>query len=348
MTTGIPLDGNILFRVQMAAVMHPAASSHAAPKRPVYHQDHFTTKAPVHAPAKAPEFRFVSRSVVASHPTATIGGLSGTLWPNAGQRLTAAPTMAIQPKPVTSTSLFSSVGGWLVNRASGLFDTVRSSLPFGTSYDDPMLANRQSRSVSVARGELNAGVKEQGNSNRGRRIDEYARTAGMPTGEKWCGFFVGYAYSQSGFKEPEDLASVIKARCFFLYSSAFGADKAKSSQQAQGQTRQYFMLSESPSRAYIRENQRQFPQFNVDAHTFSWRTLPVRSGDTILFERGAHGDNPGTHVGIVESYDPLRGRLTTIEGNVNNAVVRKTYDLTDPGVRREITGFGRPAPGDFT
>ena len=39
--------------------------------------------------------------------------------------------------------------------------------------------------------------------------------------------------------------------------------------------------------------------------------------------------------------------LTTIEGNVGNAVVHKSYDLTDPAIRRQISGFGRPAPGDF-
>jgi hypothetical protein len=125
-----------------------------------------------------------------------------------------------------------------------------------------------------------------------------------------------------------------------------GQDPDRLSHRSQGQTRQYFLLPESPGRRFIKDHASLVPDFSLAANTYTWDQLPVRTGDTILFERGTQSGIPD-HVGIVESYDRLSGRLVTVEGNVGNKVVRKTYDLTDARVRRTISGIGRPAPGDF-
>ena len=68
--------------------------------------------------------------------------------------------------------------------------------------------------------------------------------------------------------------------------------------------------------------------------------LPIRPGDTALWERG--------HVGMVESYNRETGILTTVEGNIGNKVGRRTYNLNDPRVRAQFSGFGRPAADDFS
>ena len=51
----------------------------------------------------------------------------------------------------------------------------------------------------------------------------------------------------------------------------------------------------------------------------------AQPGDVIFFKRNGEL----THTGIVEAVDASARAITTIEGNVNNEVVRKTYKLTD-------------------
>ena len=51
----------------------------------------------------------------------------------------------------------------------------------------------------------------------------------------------------------------------------------------------------------------------------------AQPGDVIFFKRNGEL----THTGIVEAVDASARTITTIEGNVNNEVVRKTYKLTD-------------------
>jgi hypothetical protein len=272
-------------------------------------------------------------------------GVSGHVAPISMPAWATSPALISQPK-AQQTDFIGSVGNWLRQQASGAYETVRYGLPFVAGRNDGFLSGKQSRAVGIARNEYELGTRERGSSNTGRRVDVYARACKMGTGQAWCGFFVGYAYNQNGFKKPEMMASGYKAQLFYLYRTMSGPDRDLASHQSQGQTRRYFLLPESPSRDYIKSNAKQFPQFDINANTFSWNTLPVRAGDTILFERGTPTGIPD-HVGMVESYDRTTGRLVTIEGNVDNKVVRKTYDLRQASVRRTISGFGRPAPGDF-
>lgn len=59
--------------------------------------------------------------------------------------------------------------------------------------------------VSVALEEAERGVYERGNDNRGERVDEYEKLAGMQ-GEAWCAMFVFWCYEQAaarlGLKNP--------------------------------------------------------------------------------------------------------------------------------------------------
>lgn len=214
----------------------------------------------------------------------------------------------------------------------------------GLAYNGRMehrLNQAMATSVASARRELSMGVRESGGANRGPRVDLYARTSRMNSGQMWCGFFVGFNYAQAGFKHPDRLASTYKAQRFFLYQDA----DQLAEHRAQGSTRQFYTFAESRSRSDLVAGQRNYPHYNVQANTFKWSNMPIRPGDTVIFQRSGQGYP--THIGQVESYDRSTGRLVTIEGNVDDRVVRKTYDLRDPAMRRDIAGIGRPAAGDF-
>jgi len=237
------------------------------------------------------------------------------------------------------------------------------TLPPVTGAGDARVAELQQRAVATARGEWQAGVHERPNgSNSGPRVDQYAARAGFGPGHEWCGFFTGFALSENGFKDPSKLASYQKARDYFMYRDYTARtnspvnqrnDELRAQHAAQGSSRQYFMLEESPTRQRVEQpgswGRGRYGHYDADANTFNYQNIPVRGGDVVLFNRG--------HVGLVESYNPATGRLVTIEGNAsgtgpdgrraNNAVVRREYDLTDPAVRRQFDGFGRPAAGDF-
>lgn len=59
--------------------------------------------------------------------------------------------------------------------------------------------------ITVAREEAQRGVFESDNDNRGDRVDEYERLAGMK-GQAWCAMFVYWCYEQAaarmGLKNP--------------------------------------------------------------------------------------------------------------------------------------------------
>jgi len=60
-----------------------------------------------------------------------------------------------------------------------------------------------------------------------------------------------------------------------------------------------------------------------------------REGDAIYFFNPAQGRV--AHVGIVVAFDPVTQRVYTVEGNTNNQVAIRHYDLNNP----RIHGFGR-------
>lgn len=67
-----------------------------------------------------------------------------------------------------------------------------------------------------------------------------------------------------------------------------------------------------------------------------WHYMEPMPGDIVFFKtRGASDAGPGRHCGIVEMVDTKN--FSTIEGNLGNAVRRKTHSRNNP----QITGFGR-------
>jgi len=220
----------------------------------------------------------------------------------------------------------------------------------GSPRADGELQAIQHRTMDAARRDLDAGVREDrgryGN-NRGPRIDQYARDAGMTPGGEWCGYFSSFQYSQAAnesggtFTGRHHMHSFQKARAYFEYrnytnnSSAENGrlDTLRAQHEAEGSTRRFMTLSGSGGDRHATANNRPHEVYEPS-------TLPIREGDTALFSHG--------HVGLVESYNRETGMLTTIEGNsTGEAVRRKTYDLNDPAVRARFEGFGRPARGDF-
>ncbi len=205
--------------------------------------------------------------------------------------------------------------------------------------------------------EWQSGVKESGGSNRGPRIDTYAKNSKFGKGYEWCGFFVAFNYSEAGFKTPEHFASYQKARDFFLYRSYTSRDSGlharldqqRESDAAAGSSRQYFAMAESNVFEYVDAYSRYYEHIDPDALKHTWQNIPIQPGDVALFNHG--------HVGMVVSYDNRSGKLVTVEGNTSGegpdgkswsqAVVRKTYDLSKAADRKRFDGFGRAADSDF-
>lgn len=233
---------------------------------------------------------------------------------------------------------------------------VLSGLGTGISGMAPQQARIQQQIVATGLQEWKTGVRET-SSNRSSRINQYAANAKFGPGYEWCGFFTAWNYSSAGFKYPENFASYQKARDFFLYRSFTSRDpglhrqldQLRLSQQASGSSRQYFIMQESPTYDYVRDHSKYYGHVNLAAMTHSWQSLPIQPGDVALFSHG--------HVGLVVSYDRASGRLETVEGNTSGtgpdgkfrsqAVVRKSYDLSNPADRKKFDGFGRAALGDF-
>jgi hypothetical protein len=255
----------------------------------------------------------------------------------------------------------SGAGAFATPEASSEAAKTSGEDPAPAETPDDELGARQAKAVESALQEWRAGVHETTGPNRGPRIDQYVRNAKMPLGLEWCGMFDAFNLSQVGFGQPWALASYRKARDFFLYrdfvSNTGSAanqklDTLREKQRDEGSERQYFLLegSNSPTVKLAHDYSTRYQHYDPAANTFDAQHLPIRPGDTVLFSH--------SHIGMVESYDPASGQLNTVEGNATglgvdgkqhtDAVVRKSYDLNDPQVRKLFDGFGRPALGDLT
>lgn len=309
-------------------------------------QDRLILQQPVKRPASGPVFTTVNfqspHQAPPVQPTLSQPHRPAALSPLPANVLTAGQTT----RSITQFTL----GKGSPSALTGLSGVKRvASAPTNTA--------RQRIMVDSALKEWQSGVKESGGSNRGPRIDTYAKNAKFGKGYEWCGFFTAFNYSQAGFKSPESFASYQKARDFFLYRSYTSRDSglhARLDQQRQqdeaaGSSRQYFALAESNVFDYIEAYGRYYNHIDPSELLHTWQNIPIAPGDVALFNHG--------HVGIVVSYDQSTGKLTTIEGNTSGegpdgkrwtqAVVRKTYDLSKAADRKRFDGFGRAADSDF-
>jgi hypothetical protein len=214
---------------------------------------------------------------------------------------------------------------------------------------DDQLAAMQRAAVRVAQSQL--GVREA-SPNRGPEIDRYASTAGMPSGTAWCGYFASYCYTQAAQAQGRDFAgqrrlhSVGKTRDYYVYRSytdTWTADRVsaweaeRADDAASGSQRRFMALAGSEGAEFGARRSASVEVFQ------SHSELPIRAGDQVMW---SWGEGRG-HIGLVESYDPSSGALTTIEGNAGDAVRRRSYDLSSPQQRNRVLGFGRPALSDF-
>jgi hypothetical protein len=285
-----------------------------------------------------------------------------------GQAPGALPFFSTQP--TTSVRPFAPLSSAAPSRAVGAVQTtprpqarpVLHGLPphIGTAaLKGRTSTNTERQRIMVESGlqEWRSGVRESGGSNRGPRIDTYAKNAKFGNGYEWCGFFTAFNYSKAGFKTPEHFASYQKARDFFLYRSYTSRDSGlhaqldqqRASDTAAGSPRQYFAMAESNVFEYIDAYSRYYEHIDPNALKHTWQNIPIQPGDVALFNHG--------HVGMVVSYDNRSGKLVTVEGNTSGegpdgkqwsqAVVRKTYDLSKASDRKRFDGFGRAADSDF-
>lgn len=275
--------------------------------------------------------------VLAPLPSPQLSGQVSQILARRGDQLQL--TQLSQPKPATAVTV------------------LRPLFASAAASPSPVLSGRLSQAVQAGLAEWRKGVKET-SQNSSPRIDTYARNAYFGKGYEWCGFFTAFAHTQVGFKYPESYASYQKAREFFMYRSYTDHSAGKNQQldglrrqhQAQGSTRQYYMLQESDNHAYLKSSPRLFAHYSAEANTFEWQNLPIQPGDVALFNYG--------HVGMVVSYNAQTGQLVTVEGNTagkgpdgkywTQAVVMKEYNLAQAADRKRFDGFGRPALGDFS
>ena len=116
--------------------------------------------------------------------------------------------------------------------------------------------------------------------------------------EPWCAHFVAWCYRTAGKAIPDDIVPSLK---------------------------QHNPL------ASVSHMERVF-------NDHDWHYREPKPGDVVFFaSRGGSDRGPGRHCGIVESVDSKTEIVTTIEGNLSNAVRRTKHKLSDP----RITGFGR-------
>lgn len=71
---------------------------------------------------------------------------------------------------------------------------------------------------------------------------------------------------------------------------------------------------------------------------FNPKVLPQENNIIFFRNRGASDSGPGRHVGIILTVDSERERITTVEGNLGNAVRNMTYPLSV--LRDRVTGYG--------
>lgn len=272
------------------------------------------------------------------------------------------PTLSARPfTPLTAAAPSQAVGAVKTSIPTQARPVLRGlpQIQAPASVRPVSAANTERQRIIVDSGikEWQSGVKESGGSNRGPRIDTYAKNSKFGKGYEWCGFFVAFNYSEAGFKTPEHFASYQKARDFFLYRSYTSRDSGlharldqqRASDTAAGSTRQYFAMAESNVFEYIDAYGRYYEHIDPEALKHTWQNIPIQPGDVALFNHG--------HVGMVVSYDQRSGELVTLEGNTSGegpdgkrwsqAVVRKTYDLSKASDRKRFDGFGRAADSDF-
>lgn len=270
------------------------------------------------------------------------------------------PVTGTQPRPATGTALGSITASSRPQPRpvlQGLPAPAQSAQTSGVATPSAKQSQRQQIIVNSGIQEWRSGVKESGGSNRGPRIDTYAKNAKFGKGYEWCGFFTAFNYSKAGFKTPEHFASYQKARDFFLYRSYTSRDSGlharldqqRASDEAAGSTRQYFAMAESNVFEYVDAYKRYYGHIDPSELKHTWQNIPIQPGDVALFNHG--------HVGMVVSYDNKTGKLVTIEGNTSGegpdgkrwtqAVVRKEYDLSKSSDRKRFDGFGRAADSDF-
>ena len=233
----------------------------------------------------------------------------------------------------------------------------------GSAEPAPALAEKLEAAVAGARQEWGQPVVYDPKAMSNPRLEEYAAAAGTRfRGSGWGGHFLAFVYTQCGFRYPKELQSAPKALDFFLYRRHGRAtddpenwelEQLRQAHESEGTLRRLFLFAESPSRARITADgpwgRERYPRFDMEADTFACIRLPVVPGDLVIFARG--------HCGVVASFEPKGGTLTTIEGDTAgrsgdgkhrlNGVVEKSYALSVPEERGQIDGFGRMSVDDF-
>lgn len=150
-------------------------------------------------------------------------------------------------------------------------------------------------------------------SDSGNRIVRVARGElgktdetryGADEGEKWCSEFVSWVYRRAGY--------------------AFTGGPAGM---------RWHLASVSKIRRWFRENSTYIYKGHRD-----WSRFTPTPGDYVCF---GNDSAPRSHSGIVESLDS-NGTLHTIEGNVGDKVVRKSYRnfRTNTSYSKWVQGFG--------
>ncbi len=146
---------------------------------------------------------------------------------------------------------------------------------------------------------------------------------GIASGTEWCQVFVNWLALQAGMSQSlvPDTASTPKAIEWHIVNG------------------NRFWFATSENKAKMREYSTAVSSNTVEGLTDEEKAFVPQAGDFIYFRWDSHPNDHCSHVGFVYSVDTSNKTLTTVEGNVSNKVVSRTFSLSDS----EIVGYGRLA-----
>jgi hypothetical protein len=144
---------------------------------------------------------------------------------------------------------------------------------------------------------------------------------GIASGTAWCQLFVNWLALQAGMNDslvPKTASTPEGIEWFILNGNRF-----------------WFVSEENKKK--MREYSTQVSSNTVEGLTDEEKAFVPKSGDFIYFRWNSHPEDHCSHVGFVYSVDTSNNTLTTVEGNVSNKVVSRSFALSHD----EIVGYGR-------
>jgi hypothetical protein len=135
--------------------------------------------------------------------------------------------------------------------------------------------------------------------NSSKAIDKYFIPGGSP-GQPWCMYFTSWVYGQAGYTSIGNLSG------------------------RGGWPLQTFFVNNHNKT--ITDGQKQYTVKFVSKDEIIKNPNLVKAGDIAFFKRGKVGSGEG-HAAIVKNYNSSNKEISTIDGNISNAVKEQTRSI---------------------